>query len=256
MNHGLALLPVYIKRAFLQWLTWRSFAFTLVVNQVVAPLIGLAVWRAALPEDLGVSAYFVVLLIVRLMTVSYENHTFSGRIYTGDLADDLLRPHPVFIQTLGENLAIRLWHVIIGSPLLVAVAFAVPLGLQGRPLLLAIPALLFAAALQYVFTLTLAMSAFWTGRAHAIVGVGGTLVFLLGGVAIPVGFMPEHMRLAAEWLPFRSMMGFPAEVGAGFIGKEALLTGYAVQIAWLLLFAFGALFVWRRGIRKFTATGA
>ncbi len=134
----LKLLCGYVKRYFLQWFASRSFAFTLVANQAVTPLIGLAVWTTALPGR-NLSAYYVVLLFVRLLTVSYENHTFSGRIYAGELADDLLRPHPVVLQPLGENLALRVWHLIIGLPLLAGALLLAPVQLASRNLALALP---------------------------------------------------------------------------------------------------------------------
>ena len=86
------LLAIYTRRKFLQWLGWRAFLITLAVNQAVTPLLGLAVWSAALPGRSGIAGYYVALLAVQLLTVSYEHHTFSNGIYAGDLSGDLLKP--------------------------------------------------------------------------------------------------------------------------------------------------------------------
>ena len=112
------LLSIYTRRTFLEWTAFRSFLFTLVVNQAVTPLLGLAVWSAALPGQTGISTYYVALLAVQLMTVSYEYHTVTVGIYEGALNDDLLRPHPVVIGPLGENIAMRIWHLLIGLPII------------------------------------------------------------------------------------------------------------------------------------------
>ena len=66
------LLAAYTTRAFLQWTAFRSFLFTLVFNQAVSPLIGLALWSAVLPGETQLSTYFIALLAVQLMTVSQE----------------------------------------------------------------------------------------------------------------------------------------------------------------------------------------
>ena len=50
MTSSLRPLAAHVHLAFLQWLAWRAFAVTLVVNQAVTPLIGLAVWRLAARE--------------------------------------------------------------------------------------------------------------------------------------------------------------------------------------------------------------
>lgn len=250
----LTLLAAYSRSAFLTWLSWRSFAFTLVANQAVTPLIGLAVWSAALPGR-GMLDYFSVLLFVRLMTVSYENHTFSERIYAGDLAEDLLRPHPVLLPLLGENLAIRVWHLIIGLPVLLLVPLLLPLQLQGAQIAAALPAVLLAAALRFLFTYLLALSAFWTERAHSAVTFGNTLIFLLGGEAAPVWVLPQAIRPWAEALPFRAMSGFAAEVATGLVAGERLLLGYAWQALWLGVLALISTAVWRSGVRRYTVIG-
>lgn len=248
------ILGEYVRSFFLLWLSWRSFAFTLVVNQAVTPLIGLAVWSTALPGR-GLTAYYVALLFVRLFTVSYENHTFSERIYNGDLADELLRPHSVVLQPLGENLALRIWHLLIGLPLLVGVLFMVPLDLRWSDLLLALPALLLAAVLRFLYTYALALTAFWTERAHSVVALGGTLLFLLGGEAAPVALLPDGLRPWATALPFRAMSGFPAELAVGQLGLPETLVGYLWQLLWLVVLLLTCTAVWRAGVRRYTVVG-
>lgn len=255
MKRYLRLLGNYIHRSFLQWMANRGFLFTLVVDQAAPPLIALAVWTTALPGRVDLGPYYVALLLVRLMTVSYENHTFSNAIYAGTLADDLLRPHPVVFIPLGQNLAIRAWHVILAVPLLFTVAFFVPLHLTGPDLLTALPALLLAAALRFLWTYLLALSAFWTERAHAVVGLGDTLIFLLGGEAAPIALLPPALRAWGEALPFRAMHAFPAELAVGSLAPAQMLAGFGWQLVWLVVFAGLIALTWRAGIRRFTAVG-
>lgn len=252
---SLRLIWGYVRISFLQWFAWRSFVFTLAINQAVTPLIGLALWSTALPERSFVS-YYVVLLFVRLATVSYENHTFSNLVYQGELADLLLRPHAVVYSPLGENLAIRIWHIFIVIPLILLVLMAVPLQLSMIDLVYALPALLLAAVLQFVFTFGLALSAFWSERAHGITNFGRSLIFLLGGEAVPIALLPERWRALGELLPFRAMLGFPAEIASGLLTQEAILRGYAVQLVWLLLMLGTVYLLWLQGVRRFTAVGA
>jgi ABC-2 type transport system permease protein len=249
------LLSIYTRRTFLEWTAFRSFLFTLVVNQAVTPLLGLAVWSAALPGQTGISTYYVALLAVQLMTVSYEYHTVSNSIYEGALNDDLLRPHPVVIGPLGTNLAIRIWHLLIGLPIIaIAVAVAgVSFGLED--VLIAAPALVLAALLRFLFTYTLALSALWTQRAGGVTEFGATMIFLLGGVAAPVTLFPESIRPLGEALPFRAMLGFPAEIASGSLSSAQILEGYAWQGLWIVVFAPITALVWRFGVRRYTALG-
>lgn len=253
--YALRLLDGYVRRSFLQWMGGRSFLLTLVANQAVTPLIGLAVWTTALPGRRGIGAYYLALLVVRLLTVSYENHTFANGIYAGALADALLRPHPVVLAPLGENLAMRLWHLILGLPLLIGVGFFVTLDFRAADVAAALPALLLAALLRFLFTYLLALSAFWTERAHGLVGFGDTLIFLLGGEAAPIALLPGPLQPLGAALPFRAMLGFPAEVAAGQLDGAGLLIGYGWQIVWIGTFAAATALAWRSGVRRYTAVG-
>ncbi len=194
MIRGLSLLSIYTRRKFLEWTGMRAFLVTLTINQAVTPVLGLAVWSAALPGSAAIPAYYVALLVVHLMTVSYEHHTFSNGIYAGGLSHDLLKPHLVIMGTLGENLAMRAWHLLVGLPLIVVAGIVAGVFFDYRLVLLALPAVVLAGALRFLFTYLLALSAFWSQRAHGIVGLGETLIFLLGGVAAPVSLMPDTLR--------------------------------------------------------------
>lgn len=251
----LHILGVYIWRQFLECLTWRGFLFTLVINQAITPLIGLAIWSAILPGSSVITSYYVALLVVQLMTASYENHTFSNGIYGGSLSQDLLRPQPVVVGLLAMNLAMRCWHLLMGVPFIVLSALIVGTSFRVDAVLLALPALALAAALRFLFTYLLALTALWTQRAHSIVGAGETLIFLLGGSAAPLLFFPAGLRVCGEVLPFRYMLGFPAEVASGSLNGVQVLSGYGWQALWLLILILVAFSAWRAGVRRYTAIG-
>ncbi len=255
MNRQAQLIGVSARRTFLEWMTWRGFLVTIVLGQCVTPVLGLAVWSAALPDAGNVSAYYVAILLVQVMTVTQEEHTTSNRIYEGTLSHDLLKPQPPIIGTIGTALASRLWHVIIGLPVVVLVWLATGATFSPVSVALAIPALLLAAMVRFLFVYTLALSAFWTQQAHGAVGFGETLIFLLGGLPAPVALMPERFRDVGEILPFRAMLGLPAEIATGSLSRQEVLIGIALQSGWLLVFAALAAAVWQRGLRRFTAIG-
>ncbi len=255
MRRLVRLLLISAQREILQWLAWRAFLITLLVNQAVGPLIGLAVWSVALPDQAHIATYYVALLAVQLMTVSYENHTFSNTIYDGTFSQALLKPQPVVLGPLGTNIALRLWHLLFGLPLLILVSVATSTTWDVCLILLALPALLFAALLRFLFTYTLALSAFWTEQAHGIVGLSETLIFLLGGSAAPIILLPPGLRDLGEALPFRALLGFPAEIMSASLDGAQILIGYGWQILWILMFWLLAMLIWRIGLRRYSAIG-
>lgn len=249
------LLAAYTRQSFLQWWAHRSFLFTLVVNQAIAPFLGLAVWSVALPDRTDVSAYYIALLVTQLLTVSYEYDTVTVGIYEGNMNDILLRPHQAFLAPLGESTAVRLWHVLMGVPAIVPVILVTQTAFALGDVLVAVPALLLAALLRFLFVYMLALSALWIQQAGAVTEYGTTGIFLLGGIAAPIMVFPPGLRSVVEVLPFRAMLGFPAEVASGSLSSTQVLAGYGVQLLWVVLMLGMAIGVWSRGVRHYTAIG-
>ena len=251
----LTLLALFVWRQVLEWIAWRFFLLTMVLSQIVTPFISLAVWSIALPNNRGISTYYVTLFIVQLLTVSYEHHTLSNVIYEGALNHDLLKPAPVVLGPLGTNLALRLLHLLVGLPFIMIVGWSIGAGIDLKMIMQAFPALVLAATLRFLFTYTLALSAFWTARAHGIVGLGEQLLFLLGGIAAPITLFPEPLRSWTTMVPFYSMLGFPAEIVSQNFNQAQMLQGYQWQFFWILVMAILAACFWRLGLRRYTAIG-
>lgn len=249
------LLSAYTRQSFLQWWAHRSFLFTLVVNQAIAPFLGLAVWSVALPDRTDISAYYIALLATQLLTVSYEYHTVTVGIYEGSMTDILLRPHQAFLAPLGESTAVRIWHFLVGVPVIVLAVLVTKTSFIFGDVLAALPALLLAALLRFLFVYMLALSALWIQQAGAVTEYGTTAIFLLGGMAAPIMVFPPGLRSIVEVLPFRAMLGFPAEVASGGLSSAQVLAGYGVQLLWMALMLGMASWVWSRGVRHYTAVG-
>lgn len=252
----LRLVRLEIWRQVVSWSGAWWFLITLIAGQAVAPLLGLFVWVHVPSAGPNIGSYYVAAICAALMTASFENHTFANSIYSGDVSDALLRPQPTVIGPLGENLAIRLWMTLLGIPLLVASGFAVHVRFSVPEVAIAVPALGLAATLRFLFTWTLAMAAFWTERVHALVAFGTVLITLLGGAAAPNALLPQPIRAIAQILPFRSMLGFPAELAAGTLNAQQTTVGYATALFWTLALAGCAVTAWRSGLRRYSTVGA
>lgn len=256
MSRILRLLRLEIWRQILGWSGAWWFLIALVLGQAVTPLLGLFVWLQVPDTGHRIGSYYLAVICVALLTASFENHTFAQGIYSGDVAAALLKPQPPVIVPLGENLAIRLWMILLGIPLIALVAWVTDASYAPIAALAALPALVLAAALRFLFVWTLAMAAFWTERVHAVVAFGGVMIFLLGGSAAPVALIPEPLRTIAQLLPFRSMLGFPAEIATGALSGAGIAAGYAVTLLWTAVLGGCAVGAWRLGVRRYSSVGA
>ncbi|MFI5732045.1 ABC-2 family transporter protein [Kribbella sp. NPDC051587] len=249
---ALTLLAFRIRQQVLEWSGAWWFLLTLVVQAVIAPLIGLFIWSAVYPDDPAIKRYYVAIILVTLMTESFDQHTFSNRVYDGTLSHELLRPQPVVLGIIGENLAIRGWLTLLGAPIVLVTAFALQATFAWRSVLLALPGIALAAVLIFLFTFLLSLTAFWTDRVHSVVAFGSQLGFLLGGTAAPIALLPDGWARIAEALPFYGMHGLPAEIAAGSRYDGSL----AYQLGWVVVLVTAVSAVWRAGVRRYTAVGS
>jgi ABC-2 type transport system permease protein len=60
----------------------------------------------------------------------------------------------------------------------------------------------------------------------------------------------------AHILPFRWTIGFPVEILLGRLTPAQVLTGFAIQAAWLLVGALLVKFAWRASVKRYSAVGA
>ncbi|MEU4194618.1 ABC-2 family transporter protein [Kribbella sp. NPDC026611] len=245
------LLTFRLRQEVLEWSGAWWFLLTLVVQAVVAPLIGLFVWSAVYPDDATIGRYYVAVILVTLLTESFEQHTFSERIYDGTLSHELLRPQPVVLGVIGANLAIRAWLTLLGAPIVVLTGVALRAGFDGQAVLRSTPYVVLAAVLVFLWTFLLSLTAFWTQRVHAVTGFGSQLIFLFGGTAAPIGLLPSGWQWVAEVLPFYGMNGLPASIAAGAEGGSLWY-----QVGWVVVLGVLATVVWRAGIRRYTAVGS
>ena len=253
----LRLTALRIRMEVLEWSGTWWFLLTLVVQAVLGPLIGMFVWSAVYPADPYVGTYYVALILVTVMTESFEQFTFSEKLYDGTISHDLLRPQPVVVNVIGTNIAIRIWLTVMGVPVAVATGFAFGVTLSWTAALAAVPAFVLGATLTFLWTFLLSLAAFWTERVHAIVGFGWTLNSLLGGTVAPLAFLPKPWRGIGAVLPFYGTLGLPADVAAGRVhGLGPVLAGLALQAGWMAVLVTIAVVLWRAGIRRYTVVGA
>jgi len=111
---------------------------------------------------------------------------------------------------------------------------------------LAVPALLLAVVLNLVAQHIFAASAFWVRDAKATWFLYQKLVFVVGGMLLPIEVLPGWLETTARMLPFVAMAYVPARLAAGHFEPELLI----LQLAWLVALYVLMLIVFRVGERR------
>ncbi len=265
-----ALVELYIqqfKTTFAMMLQYRASLVIWMIGHVLEPLVYLIVWSAVSSTSGGrvgdftarqFAAYFLVLMLVNHVTYTWVMWEFEYRIREGYLSFALLKPvHPIH-SDIADNISSKLvtlpFMIIIAAAL--AVLFRPELSPPAWAVGVFVLSLLLAFLVRFFLEWTLANAAFWTTRVSAINQIYFVLMLFMSGQIAPLDLFPSVVQRAADVLPFRWMVGFPVELILGRLTPEQAFRGIAAQFIWLLVSAILMRFVWRAGVRAYSAVGS
>lgn len=253
-----------VRGLWLSWLQYRSFFFILAFGWMIPPLIYLLVWAtAAGSQTIGglnrgeFVTYYLALILVNQVTYAQTNWTVGDLIRSGQMNRVLLRPIPPIFDALASEFAGKVVYLVFDVPVvaLLALILRPELDFRLENGLAFLPALALAWALRFFWGYALALLAFWATRADALLALQDSLIFLLAGQVAPIALLPGVLQTAAKILPFRYMVAFPVEVLTGQLAAPEMLTGFAIQAAWLLVALALYAILWRAGLRRYSAIG-
>ena len=218
-------------------------------------------WRTAAAANDGlVAGYSAVALTwyvatTEAATVSLDTRLIESTgedIASGSIAVELLRPASV----LAVRVAIEVGR---GLPRLGACAaigviyssFVAGPAPGGLALLLAAPSLVLAIACNLVAQHAFAAVSFWVRDARATWFLYQKLVFIVGGMLLPLEVLPDALRQVALVLPFMAMAYAPARLASGHLEPHLLV----VQLAWLVGLGALAAVTFARGERRLQVAG-
>jgi ABC-2 type transport system permease protein len=257
---GLAL----IRGLWLSWMQYRSFFFVLAFGWMIPPLIYLLVWSTAAGEGNlggftrgGFVAYYLVLILVNQITYAQVNWTVGDLIRYGQINHILLRPMAPVYDALASEVAGKVVYLLFDIPILAVLAIILKpeMTVTWDKAGLFLAALILAWFLRFLWGYWIALLAFWSARADALLTLQDSLIFLLAGQVAPIALLPGILQSAAGVLPFRYMVAFPVEILTGNLSTAQIAAGFVVQLSWLTVAAILTIAIWRRGIQRYAGFG-
>lgn len=255
------------KTTFASMVQYRASLFIWMISHVLEPLVYLVVWSVVSEGGGGsvgdyttaaFAGYFIILMLVENVSYTWIMYEYDYRVREGMLSPALLKPvHPIHMD-IADNISSKL--ITMPFMLLVAVVLSLifhpMIAPQPWALAAAVPVLLLAFLLRFLLEWTLAQAAFWTTRTSAINQSYFVLILFLSGQIAPLELFPHPIQVLATILPFRWILGFPVELLLGRLTPIEALTGIGMQALWVVL-AYGLMrFIWRAGVRLYSAVGA
>jgi ABC-2 type transport system permease protein len=174
----------------------------------------------------------------------------------GAIAVALTRPIPYAAATFAHWLGEAAYRLVA----LGAIGFAAAWALTGTIAIAPAswPAIAVAGVLGTVLVLlcqlAIGLAAVWVGAAAPLFWIWQKLLFVLGGMLIPLTLYPEGLRAVARASPFAAMLFVPGSLALD--ADAALLPLLVEQLAWLVVLACVVVAVDRAALARLLARGA
>lgn len=221
---------------------WRSSFAASGQTRIQGLSLSDTLWYLVLAESITLAKPRVATEIARAIkdgTIAYQlGRPMNWLLYQASL-------------TLGEAIARGLATLLLGG-LLVAALVGPPPPPATWPL--AALAVLAAWLLDFCMAALIGLLAFVVEDVAAFEWIYSKLVLVLGGVLLPLDFLPDGWRQVAQALPFAATTWAPARL---FVSGDAGLFArlFGLQLAWLLVVGLGLHLAFSRAARHLAVNG-
>lgn len=189
-----------------------------------------------------------------------QGDQIDSDINRGFLSNYLLKPVNVNLFWLARDIARKILTSIMGLA-----AFSLIVLFAGKYLiapasfaaLVFVPlAILLGTILHFIFFYITSVISFWLGRTWGFRFVVRITMEIATGIIIPISFLPGIWAEIFGFLPFRFIAYFPMQIYLGKITAPEMLAGFVQGFVWLILLAVFGWYLWRKGVKHYTASGA
>jgi ABC-2 type transport system permease protein len=107
----------------------------------------------------------------------------------------------------------------------------------------------------FFFEAMIGMVGFWFLEVTSFLYVINTLNFFVSGHMFPLELLPSGWVIVLKLLPFQYLAYFPATVFLGKVEGMDLVYGLLFELAWAVTFLILARWLYKRGLRRYSAYG-
>jgi len=244
----------------------RSFVwFTL---SLINPLIMILFWKGAKLNAnshitnkwniSSLSAYYILLIIASSILISHiEEDVAYYDIRKGKLSNYLLRPISYYWLNLIQETPYRILQGIFAI-----ITFSIFTFFMGKLFLFhqsnLLLNLIIAANsffISFTFKISMALLAFWFINISGIFNTFEVVIAVFSGFILPLELMPQILKNIALITPFPYTIYYPIIAFQGKLTNFQSIKIIGIQLFWIFLLVLIYKFLWKKGIKRFTAVG-
>ena len=183
------------------------------------------------------------------------SRSIATAVKDGSIAYLLNKPYNFLLYQASIGLGDSLMHLVFNLLFGGAITWWMvgpPPSAWGWPMVLA--ALVLGWLIDFCFMALIGLAAFVAEEVNAFEWIYQKILFILGGMLIPLDFFPDWLRQAAQALPFAATIYGPAKL---FIqpGWDRFAGLMLTQVFWLALLGSLVFYLYSRSVRWLTING-
>jgi ABC-2 type transport system permease protein len=261
-----------LRASLVERLAYRADFFLSTLLRFLPMLTTILLWEAVYAgagEDSPLTAKFSLDQMISYLLLVHISRMFSSMpglaqgiardIRDGNLKKYLLQPIEMLPYLLSYRVAHKMAYIAMSSLPYALLFFLCRDYLPPWPdwptLTGYVASLLMAFLIGFFFEATIGMIGFWFLEVTSFLYVINTFSFFVSGHMFPLDLLPAPWSSVLKALPFSYLAYFPAAVFVGKIRGMDLVWGLAIQAAWALAFIALGTWLYRRGLRYYSAYG-
>ena len=199
-------------------------------------------------------AYQVWVMVIGFLGLGYNGMNLAEDIRLGRISAYLIYPFGFWQFHAGSFLAFEAIQLLVAAVTITLVALAGWVSLAPWNLLHGTLLTLCVGLFWFQVCFLIGILSFWLEETWVLRVMMVMVCQFLSGAMLPLELFPAWLRATLAWLPFPYLTYVPVKVFMGEYGQP-LSTAYAAILAWALLAFALSQFMWRRGLRAYTAAG-
>jgi ABC-2 type transport system permease protein len=208
-------------------------------------------------KSMMVTYYILAALVGDLVAVVLWMDITSD-IRDGTLSNYLLRPINYrvynFCVKMASNASYSL--IVLGVIVVFIFLFARNLFLPNLGyFFLFLLSLCFSIILGFEITYLFSLSAFWTKENTGLSYCTNFFIPILMGSILPLDLFPTTIYKIVGYLPFKYLLYFPINIFLEKVSLTEIGYGFIIQAMWIGVAYFVGEWIWRMGIKKYSAVG-
>lgn len=251
------------RAGFLRYATYRQAVFAGLVTNTMFGFLRTAIVLTVFAGSARVAGYDPASAVtfvwvgqgLLVVVMIFGEGELAGRVRTGQVSADLLRPVDLQAALLAEDLGRASFAMMT--------RFAVPVVIGGLAFELALPTspvrwlsfavgVLLAVLVSFGLRFLINLTAFWLLDSRGVLTIYAVVAPMLAGLIIPVPYFPGWAAAVLAATPFPAMVQTPTDLLLGRGDAAWLLAG---QLLWAVLLLGAGRLVLARAVHRLVVQG-